>query len=78
MARGRLGRVKRRMARKAFSALRRARLPRPVAKAGANRVGQVVKPIRKRKSMRKYGRRPTKRYGRRPMRRRSMRRTRRY
>ena len=42
MARGRTGRVKKKWARKAFRALRRARLPRRVAKAGANRVGQVA------------------------------------
>ena len=50
MARGRVGLLKRRMARRAFTVLRRARLPRPVAKAGANRVGQVVRPVRRRRS----------------------------
>jgi hypothetical protein len=49
MAQGKLGRVKKTNAKKAYRVLRRV-LPKAVAKAGANRVGQVTRLSNKRRS----------------------------
>lgn len=57
MVKGKLGYKKKKTASRAYRALRRAKIPKPVAKAGANRVGQVTKlksQLRKRRRMKRY------------------------
>lgn len=58
MARGTIGRVKQKNTSRAYRALKRAKLPTPLAKAGANRVGQATslrpKKRRRRRRMKRY------------------------
>ena len=55
MVQGKLGRVKARNTNKAFKGLKKVGLPTPLAKAGANRVGQATKLVKtKKKRKRRY------------------------